>query len=316
MIGMNELQMALVSIIIPMKDESAGIDILFDTLLKVLSGIDVKFEIIAVNDGSSDDTLEKLIEVSRKTKRIKTRIIDLSRNFGKEAAMYAGMANCSGDAAIAIDADLQEPPSLIQEMIRHWREGYEVVTAVRSSRDVDTFTKRITAKFFYDCINKMSDTKLVHNAGDYRLLNRGAIDAFIMLDERVRFNKGLLTWIGFKEKIIFYSRDSRAAGTTKWNYWKLFKFAIDGITSFSKAPLEIWFYIGALVSFMGFCYGMYYLIRTIIFGIDLPGYPSLLVLMLFFSGLQMIGIGILGHYIGRIFLESKRRPLYIIKKIY
>ncbi|MFC4892115.1 glycosyltransferase family 2 protein [Pseudofrancisella aestuarii] len=305
----------LTSIIIPVKEESEGLDILFSRLLPILDELPTNYELVFVNDGSTDNTLELLIEKQKSIPQIK--IIDLSRNFGKESALYAGFANCNGDAAISIDADLQDPPELILEMVHYWLEGYEVVTAVRENRDTDSLMKKRSAGVFYKLINKISDdTKLTPNAGDYRLLNRAAINAFLELKEKVRFNKGLLSWIGFKEKIIYHAREDRAAGKTKWNYWKLFKFSIDGITSFSKTPLEVWSYLGVIIAISGFLYGSFIVFKSILFGVNVPGYPSIITFLLFFSGLQMIGIGMLGQYIGRIFIETKQRPLYIIRKIY
>lgn len=309
---MNKNEM--VSIIIPVKDESEGVNYLFDRLNVVLEKLPVNYELVFVNDGSTDNTLDLLLEKQQQIPQIK--IVDLSRNFGKESALYAGFANCNGDAAISIDADLQDPPELILDMVKYWQEGYEVVTAVRENRDSDTKTKRKSAGLFYKLMNSISDTKLTPNAGDYRLLNRAAINAFLELKEKVRFNKGLLSWIGFKEKTLYHAREERAAGQTKWNYWKLFKFSIDGITSFSKTPLEIWSYLGVLIALSGFVYGSWFILKTILFGADLPGYPSLITFILFFSGLQMIGIGMLGSYIGRIFIETKQRPLYIVRKVY
>ena len=304
----------LVSIIIPVKDESEGIDILFDRLTPILDELPTKYEIVFVNDGSDDDTLDLLLAKQQNNSAIK--IIDLSRNFGKESALYAGFEICSGDAAISIDADLQDPPELILKMVSHWLDGYEVVTAVRENRDTDTATKKGSAGMFYKVMNQISETKLTPNAGDYRLLNRPAIDAFVKLKEKVRFNKGLLSWIGFKEKLVYHAREERSAGTTKWNYWKLFKFSIDGITSFSKTPLEIWSYAGVFIAFLSFVYGAITIFKALFFGIKVDGYPSLVTFILFFSGLQMIGIGMLGSYIGRIFIETKNRPLYIVRKIH
>jgi glycosyltransferase involved in cell wall biosynthesis len=304
----------LISILIPMKNESESIRPLMARLLPILNRLTYRYEIVAINDGSTDNTLDLLLEYKNQVSQLK--IVDLSRNFGKEAALYAGFAHCSGDCAISIDSDLQDPPELISEMVLYWSEGYEVVTAVRDSRTTDAYFKRKTAVMFYNLINKIGETKLTPNAGDYRLLDRAAINAFLQLGERVRFNKGLFSWIGFKEKLIYHHRESRLAGKTNWNYWKLFRFSIDGITSFSKAPLEAWFYLGILVSGTGFIYGVYYLIRTLLIGIDVHGYPSILIFILFFSGLQMIGIGVLGKYIGRIFIESKHRPIYILRKFY
>ncbi|WP_202119034.1 glycosyltransferase family 2 protein, partial [Francisella tularensis] len=304
----------LTSIIITVKDEAEGIEHLFARLMPILEKLPTKYELVFINDGSNDNTLELLLEKQKDIPEI--AIVDLSRNFGKEAALFAGFANCNGDAAISIDADLQDPPELILEMVQHWLDGYEVVTAVRENRDTDTSTKKHTAGLFYKVMNKISDTKLTPNAGDYRLLNRAAVNAFLELKEKIRFNKGLLTWIGFKEKIVYHAREERAAGQTKWNYWKLFKFSIDGITSFSRAPLEIWSYIGGVVALISFIYGSIIVLKSLLFGVDVPGYPSLVTFILFFSGLQMIGIGMLGSYIGRIFIETKHRPLYIIRQVH
>lgn len=310
----QKLSSSLISIIIPMKDESANLEQLFSTLAPILEVLPIDYEVIVVNDGSNDNTLAKLIEISKSEHNLK--IVDLSRNFGKEAALYAGFNYARGDCAVAIDADLQDPPELILEMVDWWQQGYEIVTGVHQTRDSDTYLKRKTASLFYRSINKVSDTKFTPHAGDFRLLDRVAIDAFLSLGERVRFNKGIFAWIGFKEKLVYHKRSERSAGTSQWKYLQLFKFAIDGITSFSKAPLEIWFYLGIFTAIAGFFYGLFIFTRTILLGIDTPGYASLLIFVLFFSGLQMIGIGILGKYIGRIFIESKRRPIFIVRKIY
>lgn len=307
-------QKKLLSLIIPMKNEIEGLNKLFDSLLPILKNLPISFEILCVNDGSDDNTLNKLLDYKINFDFIK--IVDLSRNFGKEAALYAGFYYAKGDCAIAIDADLQDPPELISEMIRYWIEGYEVITAVRETRETDTYLKRKTATLFYRIINKISEIKLTANAGDFRLFDRIAINAFLQLHEKVRFNKGLFKWIGFKEKIIYHKREKRYSGVSKWNYFKLFRFAIDAITSFSKAPLEVWFYLGCSIALLGFFYAIYYFIKTVILGIAVPGYASLLIFILFFSGLQMIGIGVIGKYIGRIFIEAKNRPIYLIRKFY
>ncbi len=307
----------LLSIIIPVKNESDSLEILFQRLTKIINSYtNVNYEYIIINDGSTDDTLDKLLEYQKFNDLIQMTIIDLSRNFGKEAALYAGFEYANGDCAVSIDADLQDPPELIPQMLEYWLQGYEVVTAVHEYRETDTYLKRKTAGLFYQTINKISDVKVTPNAGDFRLLDRAVINAFLALGEKVRFNKGLFAWVGFREKLIYHKREPRQAGVSKWNYFKLFKFAIDGITSFSKSPLEVWFYLGVGVAFSGFLYGIFIILYKLFSGIDVPGYASLLIFVLFFSGLQMVGIGILGKYIGRIFLESKQRPIFIARKIY
>ncbi len=307
--------MKKISIIVPMKNESENVGVVISKISEVLATIqDIDYEMICINDGSDDNTLELLIEQQNKNNRIK--IIDLSRNFGKELAVYAGFERSTGDCAVCVDADLQDPPYLIAEMVKHWQAGYEIIVATRSSRVSDGILKKYTAQLFYNVINKMSNTKLVANAGDYRLLDRLAIDAFLRLHEKVRFNKGIFSWLGFKQKIVYHERHERVAGTTKWNYLQLIKLAFDGITSFSTVPLTLCLYFGIIVAILSFVYACYYLVRTIVFGIDVHGYPSLLIFILFFGGVQMIGIGILGQYIGRIFIETKNRPLYIVRKFY
>lgn len=311
---MIENNMKKISVIIPMKNESENVQIIIENLLLVLSKISLDYELVFVNDGSTDNTLDLLLEIQKGNSKI--RIIDLSRNFGKEAAVYAGFENCTGDCAVCVDADLQDPPQIITEMVEHWFNGYEIVIAVRSSRSSDGILKKYTAQWFYNLINRMSNTKLVANAGDYRLLDRLAVNAFLQLGEKVRFNKGIFSWIGFKQKLVYHERSERVAGKTKWNYLQLLRLALDGITSFSTVPLTLCLYSGIIIALLSFLYACYYAIKTIIFGIDVNGYPSLLLFILFFGGIQMIGIGILGQYIGRIFLETKNRPIYIARKIH
>ncbi len=304
----------MISIIIPMKNESEGLSVLFSKLLPDLERCQQTFEIIAVNDGSTDDTLVRLIEFQKKISNL--RIIDLSRNFGKEAALTAGMAAARGDAAIPIDADLQDPTELIPELIAKWQQGYEMVITARDERSSDSFFKRVFSKSFYWVFNLFSNTHLIPNAGDFRLFDRKFINAFLALPERTRFNKGLFAWLGFRSCIITHVRPERAVGQSKWNYRKLFQFAIDGLTSFSAAPLTMFSYIGFLTAFLAIIYGIYIVVHTLLYGRSVPGYPSIIALILFFGGLNMIGIGILGEYISRIFAETKQRPLYIIRNIY
>ena len=244
------------------------------------------------------------------------RIINFSRNFGKEAALTAGLDKARGETAIPIDVDLQDPPELIKELVAKWREGYDVVLAKRADRTSDSFAKRVSADLFYKLNGKISNVDIPNNVGDFRLMSKRVVEALKQLPENQRFMKGLFAWVGFKTIAIEYVREKREAGQSSFNGWKLWNFALDGITSFSTLPLRIWLYIGALVSFLSFLYGSFIILKTLIFGVDLPGYASLAVIMLFLGGIQLIGIGILGEYIGRIYSESKRRPSYIIEGEY
>lgn len=302
------------SVVIPMMNEAPALDRLFNRLMPVLSGLPCSYEIVIVNDGSRDDTLTKLIALQKKHPMLV--VVDLSRNFGKEAALTAGFSEAKGEAVIVLDADLQDPPELILQMVQKWKEGFEIVSIVRQDRHDDRFFHRLFVSFFYRMINKMSETQITPNVRDYRLMCRAAVDAFLSLKERARFNKGLFAWLGFKECHIYQELQSRVAGETKWSFKKLFRFAIDGITSFSTAPLRIWTYVGFLTASFAFLYGLFIIVKTLLFGIEMPGYASIAVIVLFFSGLNMLSIGILGEYIGRIFLETKQRPLFIIRKVY
>ena len=304
----------MISILCPCYNEEETIPIFFKEMIPVMENIGGPFEIICVNDGSKDMTLPVLLSFAQKDGRIK--IVDLSRNFGKEAALTAAVDHASGDAVIPIDADLQDPPELIPQMIAKWREGYEVVLAKRADRSSDSFMKRFTARLFYSIHNKISRTPIPENVGDFRLMDRRVVEALRALPEHNRFMKGLFAWVGFRTGVIEYTRRARVAGGSKFNAWRLWKFALEGITSFSTFPLTMWLYLGSAVSFCAFCYGMYIFFRTLIYGIDLPGYASSICLILFFGGLQMLGIGILGEYVGRTYIESKRRPSYIVRSCF
>ena len=286
----------------------------FERVMKVMESSGEEFEIVCVNDGSRDNTLEILKNYADKDTRI--RVIDFSRNFGKESALTAALDYSHGDAVIPIDADLQDPPELILKMIAKWREGYEVVLAKRADRSSDSFLKRVTAVLFYKFHNIISQPHIPENVGDFRLMDRKVVDALGGLKETHRFMKGLFAWAGFKTFTIDYTRDSRAGGSTKFNGIKLWKFALEGITSFSTAPLTMWLYVGTFTALCAFLYGLYIFIRTLVFGIETPGYASLVCLILFLGGLQLIGIGILGEYLGRTYIESKRRPVYIVREVY
>lgn len=308
-------QRPLISIVTPFFNEGAGVLHFHQSLKNSIDDLtDFDFEIICIDDGSKDETLSRLIDSSKKDSRI--IVLELSRNFGKEAAMSAGIDAATGDCVIPIDADLQDPPSLIAIMLKEWQKGAEVVLAKRIDRSTDSFVKRKTAEIFYRLHNALSHLKIPENVGDFRLMDRIVVDAIKKLPERQRFMKGLFAWVGFNTVTIEYIREERFAGTSKFSGWKLWNFAIEGVTSFSLVPLKVWTYIGFLGSLFATCYAAFIIIRTWIFGIDLPGYASLLVVLLFFGSLQLMSLGIIGEYIGRIYFESKQRPLYLIKKLH
>lgn len=308
-------QRPLVSIVTPFYNEGEGVKHFYQIMAQTMEKLpNFDFEIICVDDGSRDNTLEQLIAISKSDSRV--TVLEFSRNFGKEPAMTAGIDATSGDCVIPIDADLQDPPALISEMLNKWQEGAEVVLAKRVDRSSDSYAKRTTALMFYRLHNALSSLKIPENVGDYRLMDRVVVDALKQLPERQRFMKGLFAWVGFKTETVEYVRDPRLVGETKFSGWKLWNFAIEGITSFSLVPLKVWTYIGGIGALFAFLYASFIVIRTLIFGIDLPGYASLLVVTLFFASLQLISLGVIGEYIGRIYFESKQRPLYLIRKKY
>ncbi len=300
------------SIVVPMHNESQNVQAFYDRVAGVLDGLGETWEIVCVNDGSRDDTLAQLTELHGRDPRVK--VIDLSRNFGKEIALTAGLDHATGDAVIPIDADLQDPPELIPELLAKWREGYEVVNATRRSRQGETWVKKATANAFYRALEKMTSIRIPRNTGDFRLISRPAMDALRRLPERNRFMKGLFAWVGFRQATVYFDRHPRHAGVTTWNYWRLWNLALDGITSFSSLPLRIWSYLGAGIALCAFFYASFLILRTLFFGIDLPGYASIMVTILFIGGIQLIGLGVLGEYLGRIFEEVKQRPMYLIRE--
>jgi len=303
----------VLSIIIPAYNEEEVLEEFYRRIVGVVSKIGLPYELIFVNDGSKDRTLQLLTSLSQQNEHLV--IIDLSRNFGKEIAVSAGIDFCRGDAVVIIDADLQDPPELIPELIEQWRLGYDNVYARRISREGESKLKKLTAFLFYRSIRGMTHIDIPADTGDFRLLSRRAIDALKQLPERNRFMKGLYAWIGFSAIAVDYHRDSRYAGKTKWNYWKLWNFALEGITSFTEVPLKLASYVGGLMAFLSFLYGAYIIIKTFILGNDVPGYPSLIVTILFLGGIQLVFIGVLGEYLGRAFAEIKQRPLYFVNKI-
>ncbi len=304
-----------VSLVVPIFNEGDGIELLFKTLCPIFDQVpDLDFEVICVDDGSTDDTLTKLIACTTIDSRFK--VVELSRNFGKESALTAGIDEATGDALIPIDADLQDPPELIPVMIKAWQDGAEVVLARRANRSSDPFLKRQTAKFFYRFHNQFSSIQIPRNVGDFRLMDRVVVDALKQLPEHHRFMKGLFAWVGFKTVTIDYVRQVRARGGTKFSGWKLWNFALEGFTSFSTVPLKFWSYVGVFGAVSTFVYAVVIVARTLISGVDVPGYASLLVAILFFGSLQLISVGVLGEYIGRIYTETKNRPVYLIRKRY
>jgi glycosyltransferase involved in cell wall biosynthesis len=305
----------LISLVIPFHNEEDVVDQLFCRVIPVLSDIPHSdYEVVCVNDGSSDLTLDRLLAYSKSNRRIK--VVDLSRNFGKEAAITAGIDRARGDAVIPFDADLQDPPEAIRRLVDKWREGFDVVIAQRCGRATDTYAKRSTASIFYRVHNAISEIKIPENAGDFRLLSRSAVEALRQLPENRRFMKGLFAWIGFKTAQIEYLREPRLVGKTKFSGWRLWNLALEGITSFSTLPLRVWTYVGGVTSLCAFGYAVYLILRTQLRGVDVPGYASIITAILFLGGVQLIGIGVIGEYVGRIYIESKRRPIYIVRKVY
>lgn len=303
----------LVSIVTPFYNEGLAIDAFFAELAPIFDAIpEYRFEIVCIDDGSRDDTAARLAAAAARDPRV--RVFELTRNFGKEAALTAGLDHARGHAVIPLDADLQDPPQLIPLMLERWREGAEVVVAKRRDRTSDSFAKRATAIWFYRLHNALSELKIPENVGDFRLMDRQVVDALRELPERHRFMKGLFAWVGFRTVLVEYQRASRVAGRTKFSGWRLWNFALEGITSFSTAPLRIWTYIGGAIALIAFGYGGFIALRTILFGNPVAGYPSLITIMLFMAGIQLIGIGVVGEYIGRIYDETKRRPVYLVRR--
>ncbi|MDA8114869.1 glycosyltransferase family 2 protein [Acidithiobacillus sp.] len=301
-----------VSIIIPCHNESGNLATLYARVCAVMDEAGEPWEMICVNDGSGDDTLLQLIALHHQDRRV--RVIDLSRNFGKEAALTAGLDAAQGEAAIPLDADLQDPPELIPELLARWREGFDVVNAVRLSREGESWLKRASAHVFYRIINRMSDVEIPPDTGDFRLLSRPVLDALQTLPERRRFMKGLFAWVGFRSTNVYYHRAPRHAGKTTWNYWRLWNLAVEGITSFSQVPLQLAAYLGFVVSLLAFLYAVWLVISTLVYGNLVKGYPSIMVTLLFLGGVQLMALGVIGEYLGRIYEESKQRPVYLVRQ--
>ncbi|NDH63555.1 MAG: glycosyltransferase [Alphaproteobacteria bacterium] len=304
----------LLSLVIPVFDEEDSIDLFIDTVVPMLERDRLRYELVFVNDGSQDDTLSRLIARSAADRHI--RIVNLSRNFGKEAALTAGIDHARGDVLLPMDIDLQDPPDLIGAFMARWREGYDIVYGVRTARRTDTTAKRMSAGWFYWAFNAMSPVRIPANVGDFRLVDRRAAEVLRQLPERNRFMKGLFAWVGFNSIGVPYERPERAAGTTKFNYWRLWNFALDGVVSFSTAPLRAWFYVGLVIAAIAVFYAIFIITRVLILGIDTPGYASLLIAVLLMGAIQLLSLGIIGEYLGRLFLEVKGRPIYIVEGVY
>lgn len=300
------------SLVVPVFDEAETIGLFLERTEAVLNGLGEPYEILFVDDGSRDGTPARLRAARERNPAVK--VLALSRNFGKDVALTAGLDHAAGAAVISIDVDLQDPPELIPDMLAKWREGFDVVYARRASRANDSAAKRLSASWFYRVHNALSDIVIPPDTGDFRLLDRRVVQALRRLPEHNRFMKGLFTWVGFRQGEVLYSRELRSAGRSKWNYWRLWNFALDGITSFSTAPLRVWSYLGGAVALAGFVYALFLIFRTLVHGIDVPGYASLMVVVLFLGGLNLLTLGIIGEYLGRTYMEVKARPLYLVRE--
>jgi glycosyltransferase involved in cell wall biosynthesis len=300
------------SVVVPCYNEQEVLPEFHRRLAAVMAGLGLSWEVVYVNDGSGDGTLKVMHDLQEAHPEV--AIVDLSRNFGKEVAMTAGLDACRGDAVVVIDADLQDPPEVIPQLVAEWRAGYDMVYARRESRAGETALKKATARWFYRVIGKLSRVRIPADTGDFRLMSRRAVDALLQLREQHRFMKGLFAWVGFPQKAVMYRRDPRFAGDTKWNYWKLWNFAVEGITSFSTVPLRLATYCGVGIAVIAFVYAGWIFYKTLAYGESVKGYPSLMVVLLFLGGGQLIGIGLLGEYLGRMFNETKNRPLYFLNE--
>lgn len=305
----------LVSLVVPVLNECDAVGPFVAAVDKAITGGWVeggapRFEIIFVNDGSSDGTPEAVREICRVDERVK--LISLSRNFGKEAALSAGLRAAKGDAVVPMDVDLQDPPDLLREMVDRWKAGAQIVNAKRCDRSADTLFKRSSSQLFYRAINSLADHPIAADVGDFRLFDRVAVDALNRMTEHSRFNKGLFSWIGFRTETLEYARPTRSVGDTKWSISKLAALALDGIVSSTTLPLRIWTVVGAAISLLAFCYAAFLIIHTIVSGVDTPGYASIMAAVLFLGGLNLLSLGLMGEYIGRIAKQVRGRPLYIV----
>ena len=303
--------MPQLTIVVPAYNEADVLNTFHRRLTEVIDQLPLECGVLYVDDGSRDDTWSIIESLRAADSRVGA--LRLSRNFGKEAALTAGLDAAGGDAVVVIDADLQDPPELIPALVEQWQAGYDVVYATRTAREGESRFKRFTAAAFYRSMEKLSDTTIPRDTGDFRLLSRRALDALGQLRERQRFMKGLFSWIGFRQTAVHYLREPRQGGTTKWNYWRLAQLAIEGITSFSTAPLRLATWVGLTSAAVAFFYGMWVLARTLIYGDAVRGYPTLILVVLFLGGVQLLALGVIGEYLGRNYAESKQRPLYFVE---
>ncbi|VVO71903.1 Prophage bactoprenol glucosyl transferase [Pseudomonas fluorescens] len=302
-----------ISLIVPVFNEEQAIDLFYQAVRRELQLEQVEFEIVFINDGSSDRTAEQIKALARTDEQV--LLINFSRNFGKEPALFAGLEYASGDAVIPMDVDLQDPISVVPRLIEQWQKGADVVLAKRRDRTADGILKRLSAALFYQVLNRIAYTRIEENVGDFRLMDRKVVDVIRALPEHQLFMKGVLSWAGFTTVVVEYERAGRVAGRSKFNGWKLWNLALEGVTSFSTVPLRLWTYIGGGISIFAVLYAVYMVLDKIFFGNSVPGYPSLMTAILFLGGVQLIGIGILGEYVGRIYIEAKHRPRYVVKDI-
>ncbi len=300
-----------ISVVVPAFNESTGLDVFHRRLLGALADVE-SWEVVYVNDGSTDATLTVIEALRRSDDRV--AVVSLSRNFGKETAITAGLDHAAGDAVVVIDADLQDPPELIPELVACWRAGFDMVYAKRRSRNGDSWLKRNTARAFYRLMQRMGDLKLPEDTGDFRLMSRRVVDAVRQLREQHRFMKGLFAWVGFPTTFVLYDRETRCAGVSKWSYWKLWNLALEGITSFTVMPLKLAAYVGLFVALLAVIYAVQVIVKTLIMGNAVAGYPSLMTVVLFLGGMQLVFLGVIGEYLGRVFNETKQRPLYLVER--
>ena len=308
--------MRMLSVVIPFYNEESCVEVFFERLEKACGALEnFEVEVVAVDDGSRDATLKHLLEAAGRYGNV--RVVELSRNFGKECALTAGLDRVRGSVVVCLDGDLQHPPEVIPEMLRLWRkDGVDVVLARRGDRASDSRMRRGVTNLFYRLHNRISEIEIPVDVGDFRLMDRSVVDALHALPENRRFMKGLFAWVGFKTATLEYAPEERHGGHSSFNLWKLWNFALEGITSFSTVPLRIWTYLGATVAALAFVYGTGAIVKTLMYGKDVPGYASLLVAILFLGGIQLVGIGIIGEYLGRVYNEAKRRPVYVVRKEY